>query len=75
MIIMVIIIYQVLSYFVKLRKKRKKINRIIVKIYVVTLPRKLYENYVVQIIQHMLKVCVININVNIKKLKVFTYRK
>jgi|LakMenE01Jun11ns_1017448.scaffolds.fasta_scaffold9946678_1 hypothetical protein len=72
---MVIIIYQVLSYFVKLRKKRKKINRIIVKIYVVTLPRKLYENYVVQIIQHMLKVCVININVNIKKLKVFTYRK
>jgi hypothetical protein len=72
---MVIIIYQVLSYFVKLRKKRKKINRIIVKIYVVTLPKKLYENYVVQIIQHMLKVYVININVNIKKLKVFTYRK
>jgi hypothetical protein len=75
MIIMVIIIYRVLSYFVKLKKKRKKINLIIVKIYVDTSLRKLYENYVVQIIQHMLKLCVINLNVNIKKLKVFTYLK
>jgi hypothetical protein len=72
---MVIIIYRVLSYFVKLKKKRKKINLIIVKIYVDTSLRKLYENYVVQIIQHMLKLCVINLNVNIKKLKVFTYLK
>jgi len=75
MIIMVIIIYRVLSYFVKLKKKRKKINLIIVKIYVDTSLRKLYENYVVQITQHMLKLCVINLNVNIKKLKVFTYLK
>jgi hypothetical protein len=72
---MVIIIYRVLSYFVKLKKKRKKINLIIVKIYVDTSLRKLYENYVVQITQHMLKLCVINLNVNIKKLKVFTYLK